>query len=80
MIIAILTDRSNIFFSVPTAFFIVMLLNPFSYIAWVYQDALFYGRIAHPWAWLAFIILNLGFLSLGFLLFRILRSSFGDVL
>jgi len=66
--------------SVPKAFYIVMLFNPFSYIAWVYQDALFYGRIAHPWAWLAFITLSLGFLSLGFRLFRILRPSFGDVL
>jgi homopolymeric O-antigen transport system permease protein len=66
--------------SIPQAFYIVMLFNPFSYIAWVYQDAVFYGRIMHPWAWLVFIILNLAFLSLGFRLFRILRPSFGDVL
>ena len=66
--------------SVPSAYHIVMLFNPFSYIAWVYQDAIFFGRIAHPWAWLIFMILNLAFLSLGFRLFRILRPSFGDVL
>jgi lipopolysaccharide transport system permease protein len=66
--------------SVPAAFYAVMLFNPFSYIAWVYQDVIFYGRFAHPWAWLAFMILNLAFLSLGFRLFRILRPSFGDVL
>jgi lipopolysaccharide transport system permease protein len=66
--------------SIPRAFHIVMFLNPFSYIAWVYQDAIFYGRILHPWAWFIFTILNLAFLSLGFRLFRVLRPSFGDVL
>jgi len=66
--------------SVPPAFRIIMLFNPFSYIAWVYQDAVFYGRILHPWAWLVFTFLNLAFLSLGFRLFRILRPSFGDFL
>jgi lipopolysaccharide transport system permease protein len=66
--------------SIPRTFYIVMLFNPFSYIAWVYQDAVFYGRILHPWAWLVFTILNLAFLSLGFRLFRVLRPSFGDVL
>jgi lipopolysaccharide transport system permease protein len=66
--------------SIPRAFYIVMFLNAFSYIAWVYQDAIFYGRILHPWAWLIFTILNLAFLSLGFRLFRVLRPSFGDVL
>lgn len=66
--------------SIPRAFHIVMLFNPFSYIAWVYQDTVFYGRILHPWAWLVFTILNLAFLSLGFRLFRVLRPSFGDVL
>jgi lipopolysaccharide transport system permease protein len=66
--------------SIPKVFYLMMLANPFSYIAWVYQDAVFYGRILHPWAWLVFVILNLAFLSLGFRLFRILRPSFGDVL
>jgi lipopolysaccharide transport system permease protein len=66
--------------SVPAAFHAVMFFNPFSYIAWVYQDAVFYGRIVHPSAWLAFTVLNLAFLSLGFRLFRVLRPSFGDFL
>jgi lipopolysaccharide transport system permease protein len=66
--------------SVPRAFAAVMLLNPFSYIAWVYQDVIFYGRFAHPWAWIVLAIFSLAFLSLGFRLFRILRPSFGDVL
>jgi lipopolysaccharide transport system permease protein len=66
--------------SIPRTFHIVMLFNPFSYIAWVYQDAVFYGRISHPWAWVVFTILNLACLSLGFRLFRVLRPSFGDVL
>jgi lipopolysaccharide transport system permease protein len=66
--------------SIPRAFYIVMLFNPFSYTAWVYQDTVFYGRILHPWAWVVFTIMNLAFLSLGFRLFRVLRPSFGDVL
>ncbi len=57
-----------------------MLLNPFSYVAWVYQDVIFYGRFAHPWAWIVLAIFSLASLSLGFRLFRILRPSFGDVL
>ena len=66
--------------AVPRAFEAVMLLNPFSYIAWVYQDTLYYGRFAHPWAWPVFAAMQLAFLSLGFRLFRVLRPGFGDAL
>ena len=30
----------------------VVHANPFSYLAWCYQDVLFYGSIEHPWAWI----------------------------
>ncbi len=66
--------------AIPKAFYLVMLFNPFSYVAWVYQDAVYYGRFLHPFAWIVFTILNLAFLSLGFRLFRVLRPSFGDFL
>src|SRR5205823_84321 len=59
---------------------LVMLFNPFTYVAWVYQDAVYYGRFLHPFAWIVFTVLNLAFLSLGFRLFRVLRPSFGDFL
>ncbi|MGC2203486.1 MAG: ABC transporter permease [Stellaceae bacterium] len=65
---------------VPSQFYWLMLLNPFSYIAWVYQDTIFYGRFLHPWAWIAFVVISFACLSLGFRLFRVLRPSFGDLL
>lgn len=39
--------------AVPAAFRPLILLNPFSWILWCFQDAGFYGEVLHPWAWLA---------------------------
>ena len=36
---------------VPTLFKPLLYLNPFSYMVWGYQDALYFGRFQHPWAW-----------------------------
>jgi homopolymeric O-antigen transport system permease protein len=66
--------------AVPSKFYWLMLANPFSYVAWVYQDTIFYGRFLHPWAWITFTVMSFACLSLGFRLFRVLRPSFGDLL
>lgn len=66
--------------AVPRPFYWLMLVNPFSYVAWVYQDTVYSGRFVHPWAWIVFTVMNFAWLSLGFRLFRVLRPSFGDLL
>jgi lipopolysaccharide transport system permease protein len=55
-------------------------LNPFSYMIWVYQDVLWYGGFAHPWAWAAFAALALGSFSLGYRFFTFLKHGFAEIL
>jgi lipopolysaccharide transport system permease protein len=66
--------------AVPAPFLFILYLNPFSHMVWSYQDALFYGRINHPWAWVIFILTSLSLLSYGYRLFRRLKGGFGDML
>jgi lipopolysaccharide transport system permease protein len=65
---------------VPPGFRGLLLLNPFSYMVWCFQDALYYGRFEHPWAWPVFAALSFGSLLLGYTVFRRLRPMFGNVL
>jgi lipopolysaccharide transport system permease protein len=65
---------------VPAGLRPVLYLNPFSYQTWCYQDVLFYGKIAHPWAWPPFLILNAALLAVGYRLFSRLKTQFGNVL
>ena len=66
--------------SVPAIFKPVLYLNPFSYIIWCFQDVLYFGRFAHPWAWAVFLILSVLIFSGGYRLFRRLKVMFGNVL
>ena len=66
--------------SVPAEFRLLLYLNPFSYMVWCFQDVLYFGRFAHPWAWPVFFGLSLSVFTLGFLSFRRLRVMFGNVL
>jgi lipopolysaccharide transport system permease protein len=66
--------------SVPAIFRGVLYLNPFSYMIWSYQDALYYGKLAHPWAWLAMLFLSLTVFVYGYRFFRKVKTSFGNVL
>ncbi len=66
--------------SVPALFRPALWANPFSYLVWCYQDVFFFGRIAHPWAWVVLVVLSLvGFYG-GYRLFRLLKPMFGNVL
>ncbi len=58
----------------------VFYANPFSYMVWCYQDACYFGRFAHPWAWPVFIILSLVTFVLGYRTFYKLKVMFGNVL
>jgi lipopolysaccharide transport system permease protein len=65
---------------VPRIFQPLLYLNPFSYVAWCYQDVFYFGRFEHPWAWAVFIVLSIVIFSLGYRVFRKLREMFGNVL
>lgn len=65
---------------VPAMFRPLLFLNPFSYMIWCYQDAIFFGRIEHPWAWVVFSVLSVTCLAVGYRTFRRLKTHFGNVL
>jgi lipopolysaccharide transport system permease protein len=65
---------------VPALFRGLLYVNPFSYLIWCYQDALYYGRFEHGWAWPVFVVLSLSIFVLGYRLFRRLKSMFANVL
>jgi lipopolysaccharide transport system permease protein len=58
----------------------LLYLNPLSYLIWCYQDALYYGRIAHPYAWVVLILMSLAMFQLGSHVFRRLKTLFGNLL
>jgi lipopolysaccharide transport system permease protein len=58
----------------------VLYLNPFSYMIWCYQDALYFGRFEHPAAWVVFPLASLFTFALGYRVFRKLKTFFGNVL
>ncbi len=65
---------------VPGVFRPLLNLNPFSYMVWCYQDACYFGRFEHPWAWPVFLVGSLGMFYLGYRVFRKLKVCFGSVL
>ncbi len=66
--------------SIPAAVRPVLYLNPLSYMVWCYQDVLYFGRFAHPWAWAVFLPGSVFAFILGFRVFRKLKTMFGNVL
>ena len=65
---------------VPAAFKPILYANPFSHIVWCWQDALYFGRFAHPYAWIVNVVFSLGMFFLGFRFFRRMKPGFGNVL
>lgn len=65
---------------VPALFRPILYINPFSYMAWAYQDALYFGRIEHPLAWLIFAAWSFLSFAIGYRIFRRLKPLFGSVL
>lgn len=66
--------------SIPAAIRPVLYLNPLSYMIWCYQDILYFGKFAHPWAWAVFLLGSLFIFIFGFRVFRRLKTMFGNVL
>jgi lipopolysaccharide transport system permease protein len=65
---------------VPEMFRPVLYVNPFSYLAWCYQDAVYFGRLEHPLAWVVFPALCLMTFAVGYRVFRALKPMLGNVL
>ena len=65
---------------VPTLFRPILYANPFSYMVWCFQDALYFGRFEHPLAWVIFALASVVCLAGGYRRFRRLRPFFGNVL
>jgi lipopolysaccharide transport system permease protein len=66
--------------SVPELFRPLLYLNPFSYLVWCYQDALYFGSFEHRWVWFIFPIMSISVFYIGYRVFRKLKIMFGNVL
>lgn len=64
----------------PEQFKAVIYVNPFSYMIWCYQDAIYYGRFEHPIAWLIFPIFSISLFVLGYKVLLRLKPIMGDSL
>jgi lipopolysaccharide transport system permease protein len=65
---------------VPAIFRPLLYLNPFSYMIWCFQDAIYFGRLEHRLAWIVFPLSSLVIFVLGYRFFRKLRPMFANVL
>lgn len=65
---------------VPQVFRPLLYLNPGSYVLWCFQDALYFGRFEHPWAWGVTIPVSLLLFYVGFNVFYRLKLMFANVL
>jgi homopolymeric O-antigen transport system permease protein len=65
---------------VPSTFRPLVALNPLTYMVYCYQDVLYFGRIAHPTAWIVFPLGSLFLFAAGYRLFRRVRPFFANVL
>ena len=59
---------------------VVQTINPISPFVWCYQDALYFGYPAHPFAWLAAPTIAAAVLAVGYTVFQRAKHGFGDVL
>ena len=65
---------------VPAIFRPLLYLNPFSYMIWCFQDAIYFGRFNHKIAWVVFPLFSLFVFVIGYRYFRKLRPMFSNVL
>jgi lipopolysaccharide transport system permease protein len=65
---------------VPEAVRSLILASPFTYFIYCWQDVLFYGEIARPWAWLVTVAFAVVIFILGSRLFMGAKAHFGDFL
>ena len=64
---------------VPAAFRPILWMNPFTYMIWVYQDVIYFGRFEHPWAWVVFLGWSIVAFIGGFRLFSTTKPLFASL-
>ena len=67
-------------YSTPEWLQYIFAINPFSYLVWCWQDALYYGSIEHPAAWVLLPLGSFFMLGFGWIVFERTHHSFGDAL
>jgi lipopolysaccharide transport system permease protein len=65
---------------VPAVLQPLLYLNPFSYLVWCFQDALYFGRIEHPWAWVFTSTVSVLTFVIGYRVFRKLKPGLANLL
>lgn len=65
---------------VPPFFKPALYMNPFSYVIWCYQDALYFGQFRHPWAWVITVAMSFITFAVGYRVFRKLKPALGNML
>lgn len=66
--------------STPSWLKLIFEWNPFSYMVWCWQDALYGGKIDHPIAWIIFPLGSILLFWIGWAIFERVKIWFGDVL
>lgn len=65
---------------VPEAFRGLVWANPFSYLVWSFQDVLYFGRFDHPYAMTVFSVMSFLIFSLGYRMYRRVKTQLGSML
>ncbi len=65
---------------VPAGFQPILWVNPFTYMVWVYQDVIYFGRIEHPVAWFVFFGWAILAFAGGYRLFKRTKPMFGGLI
>lgn len=65
---------------VPAMFRPLLWANPFTYMVWVYQDVIYFGRVEHPIAWVLFFIGAPLAFAWGVRMFRSTKPLFSSLL
>jgi lipopolysaccharide transport system permease protein len=65
---------------VPAVLQPLLYLNPFSYLVWCFQDALYFGRFEHPAAWVVTVIGSVATFVIGYRVFRKLKPGLANLL
>jgi lipopolysaccharide transport system permease protein len=64
---------------VPAVFRPILWVNPFTYMIWVYQDVIYFGRIEHPASWFVFFGWSVIAFAGGYRLFNRTKAMFGSL-
>jgi lipopolysaccharide transport system permease protein len=64
---------------VPVLFRPIIWINPFTYMVWVYQDLIYFGRFDHPVAWFVFFGWSIIAFTGGYRLFKRTKPMFGSL-